>query len=64
MYKILENRFDHRARWVTKVLEHNPAKLRKIDHTIAEEVDSIPHNFQPVYKDTLMVNQQTSRRRM
>lgn len=61
MHNILENRFDFRERFVERMLEENPEKISRIDHTHVKKVAQIPENFSPVYSDTTMINPQTQR---
>ena len=62
MHRILETRFGHREHFVKKVLSHDPEKVSRIHHTTVKEVPGIPKSFKPVYKDTIIVNEQTQRK--
>lgn len=59
MNKMLERRFNHREHFIKKVLHQDPGKTSRINHTSIKEVDKIPEDFTPVYRDTFMVNEQT-----
>ncbi|MCF8233078.1 MAG: HAMP domain-containing histidine kinase [Bacteroidales bacterium] len=61
MHRILERRLEHREGYIEHKLEKNPRKMQEADFASVEKVDRIPENFDPVYTDTVMVNQRTQR---
>lgn len=61
MNNILEHRFGYREHYVRRLLRENPEKINRISHTSVSEVESIPNNFVPAYRDTLITNEQTQR---
>ena len=61
MHNILENRFEHREEWIEHMLEKRPEKFRNSDYTHITVIDKIPEDFEPVYSDTVMLNEHTQR---
>ncbi|MEF8811290.1 MAG: HAMP domain-containing sensor histidine kinase [Bacteroidales bacterium] len=61
MHRILENRFQHMEGFIEHKLKEDPDKFRDSDFANVREVASIPGDFQPVYTDTVMMNEQTQR---
>ncbi|MGM0532234.1 MAG: sensor histidine kinase [Bacteroidota bacterium] len=61
MHRILENRFRHRERFIEHKLEHEPQKIKDNDFASVKKVEKIPEDFQPVYSDTIMMNENTQR---
>lgn len=61
MHRILENRFSHRQRHIAHILKHKPEKFKNSPYSTVSMVDHIPDVFQPVYSDTMMVNEHTQR---
>jgi len=62
MHRILENRLHHMEGFIKHKLEEDPEKFRDSDFASVREVDNIPKDFNPVYTDTVMMNEQTQRK--
>lgn len=61
MHNILETRFEFRERFIEKLLEDNPEKISRFEHTHVKKVSQIPENFSPIYTDTIILNPQNER---
>ena len=61
MHRILENSFEHREHRIHHILERKPSKELDSPYADVDEVNSLPLDFQPVYSDTVMLNEQTQR---
>jgi signal transduction histidine kinase len=62
MHRILEKRFEHREHWIEHMLEKRPEKIRNSDYTNITKVEKIPEGFEPVFSDTVMLNEHTQRK--
>ncbi|MFW6100769.1 MAG: sensor histidine kinase [Bacteroidota bacterium] len=61
MHRILENRLQHRERFIEHKLKEDPQKVKDGDFAVVKEVENVPGNFEPEYTDTVMMNEQTQR---
>lgn len=61
MHKILENRFEHREHRIKYILEKKPGKELHSSWADVEIIERIPEDDQPVYSDTVMLNENTQR---
>jgi signal transduction histidine kinase len=59
VYRLLENRFQHREAWIKRKLERNPQKEIDFDHARVKYINQLPKNTSPAYTDTLMLSRQT-----
>ncbi|MFW5767314.1 MAG: sensor histidine kinase [Bacteroidales bacterium] len=59
MNNILERRLTNKESWVARLIEKKPERLSKLDYASVKKADSIPEDFEPVYSDTSMVNNET-----
>lgn len=59
MDNILETRFQHRERYVHKLLRKNPEKISRMDYTEVKKIDQLPSPITPSYRDTTIYNEQT-----
>jgi len=62
MHKILENRFHNREHRVKYILEKKPDKELTSSWANVKKVDKVPEDSEPVYKDTMMLNEHTQRK--
>src|SRR6056297_3165319 len=61
MKEILEKKLEQRERWIKKLIEHKPERLKKIDFVQVTRVKEIPDQNVPVYTDTIKKNKETDR---
>ena len=61
MHRILENRLQHRERFIEHKLKEEPNKFKNSDFALVKQVETIPEDFHPIYTDTVMMNENTQR---